>query len=286
MRTKLHITRIFTVLTLASVFCLFFSCSSARKAVAPSAGMSRELLAAGENVSELGKSQSLSIARAIAKTYTPWQKVSMKGKAKLEGLPVSLSVKIYMERTHSVIMSLSAPLLGEVGRVELTSDSVLLVNKKGKTYCKESIASYLSEFGASITDVQDLIMGRVFMLGYGTLTESNASMAEVSDGASDTWILTPKTQHPHAQYGFTLYHDGLMLMAAAFTPDEKYLATAEYAHDKDGSDINFNFKFSKKTITLDLSLDNPNYSPEPLTPVAISSKWEKLTFREWMKSFK
>lgn len=264
------------------------ACSSSRRAVAPSdPNMSRELAAAGKNVEELNDRQASSIARAVAKSYRPWQQVSLKGKVKLEGLPIGLNVKIYMERAQSLILSLSAPLLGEVGRVEITPDSILMVNKRGKSYCKEQTASYLARFGASITDVQDLFLGHVFMLGYGTLTQDNASQIEVSTGASDTWIFTPKVQHPDAQYGFTLHPDGRMMMAAAFTPDERYLATADYSYrDNGASDMLLSIKAGKRNFKLDLSLDEPDYEPVPLEPVTINPKWSQLSFSQWLKSLK
>lgn len=261
------------------------ACSGSRHAVdTGQTGMSRELAAAGKNVESLGTRESASVAATVAKSYRPWQQVSLRGKARAEGLPIALNVKIYMEHGRLVIMSLNAPLLGEIGRVEMTGDSVLLVNKRGKTYCKEQTAAHLARFGASVADVQDLLLGRVFLLGYGTLSEGNAKQVEVSTGASDTWILTPKAQHPDAQYGFTLYPDGQMMMAAAFTPDKQYLATAEYEHSPSGYDIGLTIKAGKRSILLQLTLDKPDFEPVPLEPATINPKWTRMGFSQWIKS--
>lgn len=271
-----------------TLICCLWGCSSSRNAstsVPPAEGMSRELKAAGENVRTYNDNKALSIARAVAATYTPWQRLSIKGKAKVKGLPVSLSLKIYMTRTSEILMSLSAPLLGEVGRVEISQDSVLLVNKRSKTYCRESIASYLTETGATLTDIQDLLTGRVFLLGSGTLSESNASLVEVSQGPSDTWFVTPKNQPERANYGFTLYPDGQMSMATAYTPDRRYEATAMYTHLSDGTEMDLSLKFGNKPFKLEISMEEPNYSPTPLQPIAINPKWKRTGFKEWLKSF-
>lgn len=272
---------------LVAILCLG-SCSGSRNAVnsmPPAEGMSRELKAAGENVRPYNEDKSKSIARAVAASYTPWQQVGLKGKIKLKGLPVALNLKVYMVRANEIFMSLSAPLLGEVGRVEITPDSVLLVNKHSKTYCKESLAVYIKETGGSITDIQDLLMGRVFVLGSGTLTEGNTSLVDVSAGASDTWFFTPKNQPERANYGFTLYPDGQMSMATAYTPDRRYQVTATYTPGTEGTDMNFALKLNNKSMGLDLSFDEPDYAPTPLKPLDINPKWRRCGFADWLKSF-
>lgn len=265
------------------------ACSSSRHtARTPDPGMSRELAAAGKRVESLGQDASESFATAVARTYAPWSSMTLKGKVRLDGVPVPLNVKIYMEHARSLILSLSAPLLGEMGRVEMTADSVLFVNKRAKTWCREPLAPALGRFGASLADIQNLLLGRVFMLGYGTLSPQNASQIEVSEGASDTRILTPRLQHPDAQYGFTLYPDGQMMMAAAFTPDEKYLATADYTHREDGgTDMDLSLKAGTKRLSLSISLEKPDMAPKSqLEPLSINPKWTRVTLSRWIKSLK
>lgn len=265
------------------------ACSSSRHtARTPDPGMSRELAAAGKRVESLGQDASESFATAVARTYAPWSSMTLKGKVRLDGVPVPLNVKIYLEHARSLILSLSAPLLGEMGRVEMTADSVLFVNKRAKTWCREPLAPALGRFGASLADIQDLLLGRVFMLGYGTLSPQNASQIEVSEGASDTRILTPRLQHPDAQYGFTLYPDGQMMMAAAFTPDEKYLATADYTHREDGgTDMDLSLKAGTKRLSLSISLEKPDMAPKSqLEPLSINPKWTRVTLSRWIKSLK
>ena len=275
--------------SILTVIIFLMSCASSKDAKKTSvdvpAGISRELEAAGENVSALNTNKSTSITQAIAKSYTPWQTLSLKGKAKIEGIPVALNIKAYMEHANSILLSINAPLLGEVGRIEIDKDSVLVVNKRGKCYSKVDIASTMAAFGASVTDMQDLLLGRVFILGAGTLSVDNAALVDVCTGASGTWILTPHNQDPRAQYGFTLFEDGAMLMAAAFTPDEKYLATAEYDHKQNGTDMELTLKMNNKTIKLDLAFDKPDFTPVPLSPITINSKWEKVNLKTLLKSF-
>jgi len=249
-------------------------------------GMSRELKAAGENVRALSTKESVKIATSVARTYKNWDKLSMNGRLRMKGLPISPGVKVYMERGSLIVISLRAPLMGEVGRVELTRDSVLMVNKMSKKYCAEDIRPYLGRLGADITNVQDLLLGRVFLLNAGTLSEGNAALVDVSTGASDTWIFTPKGQDPRAEYGFTLFQDGKMLMAAAFTTDLQNFATAEYGYEGKDTQVDIMLKYGKKEARIALEFDAPDMKPNPIERVRINNKWEKVSIGEFIRSMR
>lgn len=110
----------------------------------------------------------------------------------------------------------------------------------------------------------------------------------MSEGAPTHVSSHRDSSTPDAQYGFTLYPDGLMMMAAAFTPDERYLATADYTHREDGgTDMDISLKADTKRLSLSLSLEKPDTSPRtPLEPIAINPKWTRVTLSRWIKSLK
>lgn len=278
----------FSIAIIFAVLCMLCSCSARRpgNVIEAPEGMSRELKAAGENVRALSAKESVKIATSVARTYKNWDKLSMNGRLRMKGLPISPGVKVYMERGSLIVISLRAPLMGEVGRVELTRDSVLMVNKMSKKYCAEDIRPYLGRLGADITNVQDLLLGRVFLLNAGTLSEGNAALVDVSTGASDTWIFTPKGQDPRAEYGFTLFQDGKMLMAAAFTTDQQNLATAEYGYEGKDTQVDITLKYGKKEASIALEFDAPDMKPNPIERVRINNKWEKVSIGEFIRSMR
>ncbi len=278
----------FSIAIISAVLCLLCSCSARRpgSVIEAPEGMSRELKAAGENVRALSAKESVKIATSVARTYKNWDKLSMNGRLRMKGLPISPGVKVYMERGSLIVISLRAPLMGEVGRVELTRDSVLMVNKMSKKYCAEDIRPYLGRLGADITNVQDLLLGRVFLLNAGTLSEGNAALVDVSTGASDTWIFTPKGQDPRAEYGFTLFQDGKMLMAAAFTTDLQNCATAEYGYEGKDTQVDIMLKYGKKEARIALEFDAPDMKPNPIERVRINNKWEKVSIGEFIRSMR
>lgn len=273
---------VFILLALAGALA---SCSTATR-LQPGDSMSRELKAAGENVTLLSTKNADKIATQVAASYKPWTRLSMDGDLKLDKVPLPTSVKVYMERGKLVIVSLRVMFMGEMGRVEITPDSILMVNKGKKVYVKEGIRRYLDKFGGDISNLQDLLLGRVFIMNAGTLTAQTAPLVDVSSGASDTWIVTPKNQDARAHYGFTLYPDGQMLMAAAFTTDEKYFASAEYDWTGGSQTMELKLKLGAKGYGFGLDFDSPNLNPKPIEQLKINSKWTKTDFKNWMKSLK
>ena len=282
------------IVTTALAVLLLTACSTVKTTplVAPE-GMDRELKAAGLNVGELDAKHADKVATEVAKQYKPWTALSMKGKLSLDALPVTPNVKVYMEHAQCIRIAVSWGILGEVARIEIDRQNMTLINKRGGTYCRVPIADKLSRLGADITNVQDLLLGRVFLMNAGTLTAQTAPLVNVSQGSADTWIITPKHADPNAEYGFTLYPDGKMLLAAAFTPDEQYQATAQYSYqgkkskkeDNEKTTIDLALKLGSKPMNLSLQLDPPVQNPEaPLQPTAIKKDWQQLSLKAFIKS--
>ena len=63
------------------------------------------------------------------KSYSNWGSVELNGKFRCSLLPISATVKIYMKKDKEIMASVRAPFVGEVARVEVAEDSVLIVNK-------------------------------------------------------------------------------------------------------------------------------------------------------------
>lgn len=117
---------------------------------------------------------------AILSHYNDWETIDMSGKLRTSGLPVSLSLKLYMEKGSEIILSVRAPLIGEAGRIEINGDSITAVNKMKRVFCKESLSGILSSYPGFISDLQSLLLGRIIVVGAGELSFMNAEMMEIS----------------------------------------------------------------------------------------------------------
>lgn len=78
----------------------------------------------------------LKFLNIIISSYTPWQSVELNGKLQMERLPLTPSVRIYMEYKQKIFISVRAPFVGEVGRVEIDSTQVVAVNRLKKCMCR------------------------------------------------------------------------------------------------------------------------------------------------------
>lgn len=274
-------------LLIAILACVILSaCGSQKSALTAPEGMSRELKAAGLNVDPLSEKQSAKWLGALAKSYPAWEKMQISGSLSIRQLPLNPSVRIYMERGSLVILSLRVPLLGEVGRAEIAPDSTLVVNRRDKSFTKLSTARLLSRIGVDISDFQDLLLGRVFLAGGGSLSAGNADLFTVSEAAGGNYIVAPRKQRDDAEYGFTIYPDGKMLMAVAFTTDETYLLQSQYSYLKNGgTSLDFQIAVDKKTYNATLSLDAPDYNPKPLERTAINRSWKRVELKKLVTSF-
>ncbi len=76
-----------------------------------------------------------------------------------------------MKRGESLMISVRVPLKGEVARLEADKDSVLVVNKLNNTYVRESLEQASKLADITLSDLQDVFIGRVFIAGKGTLTK-------------------------------------------------------------------------------------------------------------------
>ena len=247
--------------------------------------MSRELKAAGLNVDALSAKQGDKWLKALAGTYTSWERMSLDGSLSIKELPLDPSVKIYMERGKLLILSLRVPLLGEVGRAEIAADTALVVNRRGKCYTKIPTASLLNRVGVSLSDFQDLLLGRVFLAGSAPLAKDNVDLFQVSEAAGGNFIVTPRKQRDDAEYGFTLYPDGKMLLAVAFTTDEAYLLQSQYSYKNSDTSLSLDITAGKRHYNGTLTYGAPDLKAKPMERISLNPKWKAVSLAKLVTSF-
>lgn len=146
-------------------------------------------------------------AQAIASTFHAWNTMHTGGSIRLEGSTnFSSAVNVRMESAQSISISLR-PLLGiEVGRLVFTNDSVHVIDKVHKQYIAESIALFTNGLPATVSTLQDIFMGRAFIVGEGTLNTTCTDKATYSS-ASGKCNVRPNSQIKGIDYEFTFGDD-------------------------------------------------------------------------------
>lgn len=275
-----------TIICSAALVLVASGCSSSKKASREVSALPRELEAVAQAVEPETKRGAERILSNTVSLYQPWEEVSIDGKISMEGLPLDPTAKIYMKRDREVIVSVRAPILGEVARVEIADGEILVANRMKKIYVRESMDKVLSYVDFSLTDVQDVFLGRVFVLGKGTLSGHNSKDMTVALSPSDSYIVTPVRQPSSALYGFTLYSDYRMQLLYARSPDYRYKANAEYTwRSTDGAkDVALDIIVGERDYPVEFRFKAPDFSPKAMSRMALNDKWKKVSIREFLQS--
>ena len=140
---------------------------------------------------------------AVIATLGDWQTLQTGGNIKLNaGSSFSSSIQMRMVRDQAIFISLR-PILGiEVGRLLITADSLYAVDKVHKRYIAEKVSILTSGIPLTVSDVQDIFLGRPFIIGKGTMNEGVKARITVTREGNMV-LLTPSEQYKGYGYTFT-----------------------------------------------------------------------------------
>lgn len=234
----------------------------------------------------LGGKEKREVLNQVKQTDTDWQTVSISGKLKMKGLPVSPSVKIYMEKNCKIYISLTAFLVGEVGRCEINGDSILLVNKMKKVYVKESLAEALKYYPGTLKDLQYLILGRVVWPGQPEVVPQNIDMIEVYRGEEISIVPGEDLLIDGFSYGYTLYPNGkpkLLLVVPDMYPDSNVMVNYDFMNN--GYDIQMSYISPSRSYTATLELEKPKFGASSMAPIKLNDKFRKVSVENFFKLF-
>lgn len=220
----------------------------------------------------------------LLENYTEWESASINGKLRMDRFPVNPSLKIYMERGVCVRISVRVPFMGEIARIEVGNDELLAVNKMKKTYCSGSISHIFADMPLTVSDLQDMILARIFLVGHGTLSKENFALADYTDNNDGYWYVTPFQQPASigVEYGYVTDENGSVDILYAARKNVN--ATLEYEYNSKKTKLDFNIYSGSKSVDFELELEKPDWNPSPMQPFELGEKYKRLEFREFLKS--
>lgn len=141
---------------------------------------------------------------SIIATLGDWQTMQTGGNIKLSaGSSFSSAIQVRMVRDQAIYISLR-PMLGiEVGRLLITADSLYAVDKVHKRYIAEKVSLLTSGIPLTVSDVQDIFLGRPCIIGKGTLSESNRAAMTV-EAEKNAVKLVPAQNYKGYSYAFVM----------------------------------------------------------------------------------
>jgi len=133
--------------------------------------------------------------------YLPWNQVRVPVSVKISA-PKSLSISGTAEFVRGKSVMISLRFLGmEVVSVFASDTDIVVVDKINKRYISEPTARFLGGFSVTPGNLQDLLIGRPFVLGCDDFMQSRQPMAFSVDGTG-AWSVQPSTGIENLEYGF------------------------------------------------------------------------------------
>lgn len=225
---------------------------------------------------------------AITRDWTDWESASMTGKLRMEGLPVTPSVKIWMVRDSLIRISLRAPFVGEVGRAEVADSMLLVVNKMNHSYVEEPLDKAFAYYPGGISDLQELLLGRIVIPGSGLLSADIADAVEIyaEEDGSATIVAAEDGKIPGFNYGYSIGADGwpaaLMVLPESLP---QVAVTLLFSFFEKGHDINVNYQNGEKIIQATLELSEPDWDGKGFDALRNVEKYQKLPLQDFFRQF-
>ncbi|MCH5239942.1 MAG: DUF4292 domain-containing protein [Muribaculaceae bacterium] len=221
--------------------------------------------------------------------YEPWEIASIQGKLKMEGLPLSPSLKIFMQRDSIINISAHAPFVGEVLRIEIDSDSICCINKMKKTFFKEGYKEGLNGVGygnLGIPEIQDLLLARFFLPGIDIYETELDNVIDIYEEDNQLNVI-PKGEAllPDVTYGFVVdgfFNPLMIILLPSSRPDIELDIT--YTYKLQGYDIDFSYTAGQRNINMALQLNEPKWSGNQPKGIDLR-KYRQQTLSEFLRSF-
>lgn len=162
---------------------------------------------------ELSGKSAQQAAAAISKDYKNWRAAGWTAKVKTDALPLSVTIKTYMLRDSLTLISVRAPFVGEVARIEIDSRNVYVVNKLKKVYAQINLTDYGRQAAIVHSNLQDIMMGRVTKFDLGTLSKSNYKEFTIMSYGADNYLVTCQLPEEFGSinYGYATDKSGRMI---------------------------------------------------------------------------
>lgn len=218
---------------------------------------------------------------------------ALQSKVKLTLGKSSLNGKMYLESGKRFSLLANAPLLGfEIGRIEASSDSVVLVDKYDKLYCVISLTDLLSVNalkGQEMEALECLVLGRIFIPGVGQASSKDYSRLSwntttMPDGTLGNSVGTIEGKG----YRLSYYIDGQgKLVSTSLTMSDGKTAKWSYDGFQEvekqkliATNEGITASSGKKNINAGLILTNPSFGENSWKYFEPTASYRKVTLEE------
>lgn len=165
--------------------------------------------------------------------YGSWETAVVKGSVSLGSL--SSSFEMRMIKDEAIQISLR-PIFGiEVGRLLIKDDKIYIFNKINNQYIENSLKDFSDKlpFEPTVSDLQNILLGRPFILGTNSLTAKDYKKFSITTAGKNDWRMQPKKQADKIEYLFALNGEEIECLQASQTNIKRKVICnyQDYQHD-------------------------------------------------------
>ena len=221
-----------------------------------------------------------------------WQTMQTSGSIKLKaGSSFSSSIQMRMVRDDAIFISLR-PVLGiEVGKLLITGDSLFAVDKVHKRYIAEKVSILTSGIPVTVSDVQDIFLGRPCIIGKGTLSQANRSEM-TSSTEQNSVMLTPSAKYMGYVYSF-IFDKSNRITSLDIAPEGSSSAAYKVKYSdvkatKAGNiahSINANATIEKKKLTFSLTYKDIDWNGDVKIDRSLPKGYTRMSARDLFSMF-
>lgn len=234
----------------------------------------------------IADSYKLQLVDSITAGYTPWSEMSFSGKLSSPMLPMSASVKVYMVKDEFISIAVSAPLIGEVARMEIDGAQILAVNKFNNTYSTVEMAEVEPFCPGGLTAIQNLLLGRISLLGSGELCAANASDTDIYSADSGDWLILPRQDLENGEYVYYYMVDKISLLLERFMvmmQNESDFVEFDYGWKSNERTIDIFTQLGARSLSATLKLNAPDSKTKKMERFELTSKYRKVAPKGLLK---
>ena len=229
---------------------------------------------------------------AVIATLGNWQTMQTGGNIKLSaGSSFSSAIQVRMVRDQAIYISLR-PMLGiEVGKLIITADSLYAIDKVHKRYIAEKVSILTSGIPVTVSDVQDIFLGRPCIIGKGTLSQANRSEM-TSSTEQNSVMLTPSANYMGYVYSF-IFDKSNRITSLDIAPEGSSTAAYKVKYSdvkatKAGNiahSINANATIEKKKLTFSLTYKDIDWNGDVKIDRSLPKGYTRMSARDLFLMF-
>ena len=239
--------------------------------------MATEGNSAAPNPVAVPEVQQVNHVAKIAQSFGAWTSLKANGSVSIGGKSsLSSSMQMRMERGKSIYISVRPMGIMEVGRLIIKGDTLLVIDKIHKRYILENAKLLTSGIPVDVNTLQDIFLGRAFVLGKGTLNAAMKDLVSVSD-EDGAYVMRAKEQFKGFTYAFRFdkaYHISALQVVPGSNPASANTYAVDYSNVKSSlagyiaTKVKVETQISDATMSLSLSYNGFTWNE----PVEIDAK--------------